>query len=190
MPPCCWRRSTACWPRGQWQDRRQSNVVDGGAHFYRTYETADGKHFSVGAIEPQFYAELCARLGVDVPQAGDDPAAWAAHGEVMAARFRERTRAEWVDQLVTPGSCAAPVLSLSEAPLHPQNQYRRTFVEVDGVVQPAPAPRFSRTLTEDPGGPALPGDHTLHALAELGLDQESVDALVADGVVRQSTARS
>ena len=76
---------------GAWQDRRQSNVVDGGAHFYRTYETADGKHFSVGAIEPQFYAELCARLGVDVPQAGDDPAAWAAHGEVMAARFRERT---------------------------------------------------------------------------------------------------
>ena len=175
--------------QGEWRDRRQSNVVDGGAHFYRTYETADGRHFSVGAIEPQFYAELCARLGVEVPQAGDDPTAWAAHGEVMAARFREKTRAEWVEQLVTPGSCAAPVLSLSEAPLHAQNQYRRTFVEVDGVVQPAPAPRFSRTATEDPGGPALPGDHTFSALAELGLDQATVDSLVAEGVVRQSAPR-
>jgi len=176
--------------QGVWQDRRQSNVVDGGAHFYRTYETADGEHFAVGAIEPQFYAELCARLGVDVPQADTDPSAWEAHGKVMAARFREKTRAEWVEELVAPGSCAAPVLSLTEAPLHPQNLHRGTFVDVDGVVQPAPAPRFSRTATEDPGGPALPGDHTLDVLVELGLDKAAVDVLVADGVVRQSAARS
>ena len=94
---------------GRWEDRRQANVIDGAAHYYRTYETADAKHFAVGAMEPQFYAELCARLGVDVPQE-DTLDAWAAHGDTMAARFREKTRAEWEAELVTPQSCASPVL--------------------------------------------------------------------------------
>ena len=161
---------------GMWQDRRHANVVDGAAHFYRTYETADGKHFSVGALEPHFYKELCARLGVDVPHDEADPDTWGAHGEAMAARFRQKTRAEWEQELVTPQSCAAPVLSMTEAPEHPQNQYRATFVEIDGVVQPAPAPRFSRTVPPTPGRPALPGDHTLDVLADLGLDDQSIDA--------------
>ncbi len=102
---------------GRWVDQRSANVLDGAAHYYRTYETADGKHFAVGAMEPQFYAELCARLGVTVPQ-DDTREAWAAHGETLAARFREKTRAEWEAELVTPQSCATPVLSLAEAPYH------------------------------------------------------------------------
>ena len=172
--------------QGTWQDRRAANVLDGAAHFYRTYETADGRHFAVGAMEPQFYAELCARLGVDVPQ---DSESWAEHGRVMAARFREKTRAEWEEELVTPQSCATPVLSMTEAPSHPHARFRGSFVEIDGVVQPAPAPRFSRTAPPVPAGPARPGDHTLGVLADLGLDDETVSSLVADGVVRQSSPR-
>lgn len=171
--------------QGTWRDRRQANVVDGAAHFYRTYETADGKHFAVGALEPKFYEELCARLGVSVPHEDDDPDAWAAHGEAMAARFRDKTRAEWEQELVAPQSCAVPVLSMTEAPGHPQNRARGTFVEVDGVVQPAPAPRFSRTVPPPPGRPALAGDQTLAVLAELGLDDQTVSELSAAGVVRQ-----
>jgi alpha-methylacyl-CoA racemase len=176
--------------QGSWQDRRQANHVDGAAHFYRTYETADGQHFAVGALEPQFYAELCNRLGVTPPQDYDEPGAWAAHGEVMARRFREKTRAEWENELVTPQSCAAPVLSLSEAPEHPQNQFRSTFVDIDGVVQPAPAPRFSRTSLGQPGRPAMPGDHTSDVLAELELDEQTISSLFSSGVVRQSKAGS
>ena len=173
--------------QGTWRDQRNANVVDGGAHYYRVYETADGKHFSVGAIEPQFYAELCDRLGVDVPHDPDDHERWSAHGEAMAARFRERTRDEWEAELVTPNSCAAPVLGMAEAPQHPHNVARGNFVDVDGVTQPAPSPRFSRTPAAPPGGPALPGDHSESVLADLGLDPSLVDELLGDGVVRQSS---
>ena len=169
---------------GRWEDRRHANVIDGAAHYYRTYDTADGQHFAVGAVEPQFYAELCARLGVDVPQE-DTLEAWAAHGDTMAARFREKTRAEWEDELVTPQSCASPVLGLAEAPDHPHSRARGTFVTVDGVAQPAPAPRFSRTALGLPTPPSLPGDHTLDVLTELALEHADwVDA----GIARQSTA--
>jgi len=170
---------------GRWEDRRHANLLDGAAHYYRTYETADGKHFAVGSMEPQFYAELCARLGVDAPQDNDDES-WAAHGDMMAARFREKTRDEWEAELVTPQSCAVPVLGLAEAPNHPHHQARHSFLDLDGAVQPAPAPRFSRTVPATPGAPAMPGDHTLAVLAELGLDDETVRDLVAADVVRQS----
>ena len=172
--------------QGTWRDRREANVVDGAAHFYRVYETADGRHLAVGALESRFYREFCARLGVDLPQDYDDPERWTAHAEIMAARIRQRTREEWERDLVTPESCVSPVLSLSEAPGHPQNVARGTFVEVDGVVQPAPAPRFSRTPAGTPGRPALAGDHTAAVLRGLGLDQDAVDRLSGDGVVRQS----
>jgi alpha-methylacyl-CoA racemase len=135
-------------------------------------------------MEPQFYAELCARLGVSVPQ-DDTLDAWSAHGDTMAARFREKTRAEWESVLVTPQSCASPVLGLAEVPNHPHSRARGTFVTVDGVVQPAPAPRFSRTAPPAPSPPSLPGDHTLGILAEFGLaDTDFVDT----GAVRQSAA--
>jgi alpha-methylacyl-CoA racemase len=158
---------------GKWEDRRCANVIDGAAHYYRTYETADGEHVAVGAMEPQFYKELCRRVGVDVPQA-DSPETWAAHAETMGARFREKTRAEWEAELVHPQTCVTPVLSLSEAPHHPHHQARGTFIEIDGVVQPVASPRFSRTAPPAPGSPALPGDHTHDILAELGVDASSM----------------
>ncbi|OBK76314.1 CaiB/BaiF CoA-transferase family protein [Mycobacterium sp. 1274761.0] len=172
---------------GTWRDQRHANVLDGAAHYYGVYETADGEHVAVGAMEPQFYAELCQRLDVDVPQDEDDPQAWAAHRAVLATRFRERSRAEWEAQLDSPGCCATPVLSLAEAPRHPHNAARGTFIEVDGVVQQAPAPRFSRTVPSTPAGPALPGDHTREVLTELGLDDEAVAALLESGSARQSS---
>ncbi|RAU99726.1 CoA transferase [Mycobacterium colombiense] len=174
---------------GTWRDRRQDNLLDGAAHFYGTYATADGGHMAVGAMEPKFYAELCDRLGVDVPHDDDDPTAWAGHRAALAARFAEKSRAEWERLLDTPGCCATPVLSLSEAPRHPHNVERRTFVELDGVTQPAPAPRFSRTRPATPARPSLPGDHTRAVLRELGLAADAITALEDAGVVAQNSAK-
>ncbi len=173
---------------GTWRDHRCDNILDGAAHFYGVYRTADDKHIAVGAIEPQFYAELCRCLEVDVPHDDDAPSVWSAHREALAARFLQKTRAEWEQRLGTPGSCAAPVLTIAEAPSHPHNVARRTFIEVDGVPQPAPAPRFSRTVPAAPRSPALPGDHTKAVLAGLGFDEGAVDELTGAGVVRQSAA--
>ncbi|OBB92603.1 CaiB/BaiF CoA-transferase family protein [Mycobacterium sp. 852002-40037_SCH5390672] len=173
-------------PAGTWRDRRQDNLLDGAAHFYGTYATADGGHIAVGAMEPKFYAELCDRLGVDVPHDDTDPTAWAAHRTALAARFAEKSRAQWERLLDTPGCCATPVLSLAEAPRHPHNVARQTFVELDGITQPAPAPRFSRTRPATPASPSLPGDHTRTVLRELGLDANAITALEDAGVVAQS----
>ena len=172
---------------GTWRDHRHANVLDGAAHYYGVYETADDKHVAVGAMEPQFYAELCQRLEVEVPHDENDPTAWDAHRAVLAERFREKTRAQWERQLSSPGCCAAPVLSLTEAPQHPHNVARGTFIEIDGVVQPAPAPRFSRTQPVTPTGPALPGDHTREVLACLGLDDEAITGLIDSQIARQSS---
>jgi alpha-methylacyl-CoA racemase len=173
---------------GMWRDHRGDNILDGAAHFYGVYRTADDKHVAVGAIEPQFYAELCQRLDVDVPHDANAPAVWHEHREALAARIRQKTRAEWEEQLGTPGACAAPVLTITEAPQHPHNIARQTFIEVDGVPQPAPAPRFSRTVPAQPKSPALPGDHTRRVLAGLGFDEIAVTELTDAGVVRQSSA--
>jgi alpha-methylacyl-CoA racemase len=175
---------------GTWRDHRCDNILDGAAHFYGVYRTADDKHVAVGAIEPQFYAELCGRLGVDVPHDDDTPSAWSSHREALAAKFLQKTRAEWEQQLGTPGSCAAPVLTITEASRHPHNVARQTFIEVDGVPQPAPAPKFSRTVPAPPRSPALPGDHTGAVLAGLGFDDAAVAELTEAGVVRQSAAGS
>ncbi len=171
---------------GTWRDRRQDNLLDGAAHFYGAYATADGGHIAVGAMEPKFYAELCARLDVDVPHDDGDPAAWAAHRDALAARFAERTRDEWEVLLDAPGCCATPVLSLAEAPRHPHNAARQAFVELGGITQPAPAPRFSRTRPATPASPSLPGDHTRALLSELGLDTQAITELEDAGVVAQS----
>lgn len=173
-------------PAGTWRDRRHDNLLDGAAHFYGVYATADGGHFAVGAMEPKFYAELCDRLGVDVPHDDDAPETWAAHRATLAARFAEKSREEWERLLGTPGCCATPVLSLAEAPRHPHLAARQTFIDVDGVTQPAPAPRFSRTRPAIPTSPSLPGDHTRTLLREAGLDTESIATLEDAGVVAQS----
>ncbi|MBW8752830.1 MAG: CoA transferase [Sphingomonadales bacterium] len=133
---------------GMWQDEREVNVLDGGAPFYNTYETADGKFVSIGSIEPQFYAILLDKLGLtgDPAFAQDaDRATWPAVKERLRALFKTRTRDEWCAIMEDTDICFAPVLSLAEAPRHPHNVARGTFVEEGGIIQPAPAPRFSGT---------------------------------------------
>lgn len=173
-------------PVGTWRDERQDNLLDGAAHFYGVYATSDGGHMAVGAMEPKFYTELCERLGVTVPHDDDEPAEWSAHRAALAARFAEKSRGEWERLLGTAGCCATPVLSLTEAPRHPHNVARRTFIDVDGITQPAPAPRFSRTLPGAPTSPSLPGDQTHALLGELGLDAKAIAELEGAGVVAQS----
>ncbi|OEV06660.1 carnitine dehydratase, partial [Streptomyces nanshensis] len=143
---------------GAWQDRRGANLLDGGAPFYGTYETADGGFMAVGALEPQFYGEFTRLLGIgDEAPGRDDPAAWGELRAVVAERFKARTRDEWDEVFRDSDACVAPVLSLREAPRHPHLDARGTFVEQGGITQPAPAPRFSATPTAVSRPPALPG---------------------------------
>ncbi|SCX32447.1 CaiB/BaiF CoA transferase family protein [Mycolicibacterium fluoranthenivorans] len=172
-----------------WRDHRHGNLLDGAAHFYGVYETADHQHIAVGAMEPQFYTELCRHLEVEVPHDDGNHLAWAAHRSALATRFAEKTRGEWEQILNSPGTCAAPVLSIGEAPRHPHHVARRSFVEVDGVIQPAPAPRFSRTDPGHPASPSLPGDHTRDVLAEIGIEPAAVTRLLDTGAARQSALR-
>jgi len=142
--------------QGRWVEERGSNLLDGGAPFYTTYECADGGHLAVGPIEPQFYAELCTRAGLTDPAFAkrDDPAGWPALTERLQALFRTRTRAEWCALLEGTDACVAPILTMGEAPSHPHLAARGTFTAVGGMVQPAPAPRFSRTPSTVQGPPA------------------------------------
>ncbi|MEV6485662.1 CaiB/BaiF CoA-transferase family protein [Streptomyces sp. NPDC051576] len=146
---------------GGWQDRRAANLLDGGCPYYGTYETADGKHMAVGALEPRFYDEFVRLLGLaDFTDARRDWTRWGELREAVAARFRGRTRDEWTAVFDGTDACVAPVLSLREAPHHPHLAARGTFTEYGGITQPAPAPRFSTTPTSVRGGPALPGADT------------------------------
>lgn len=167
---------------GTWSTSRQSNLLDGAAPFYDTYRCADGEFLAVGALEPQFFVELCAGLGLEpdeLPQ--HDVARWPEHKQRVAEVIAQRSRDEWVEVFAEhPDACVAPVLSLTEAPAHPHNVARGTFVELDGVVQPGPAPRFSRTPGAVRGPAPTAGQHTDELCTELGLDAA---ALRADGVV-------
>ncbi|WP_432055381.1 CaiB/BaiF CoA transferase family protein [Streptomyces sp. bgisy022] len=146
---------------GAWQDRRGANLLDGGCPYYGTYETADGRHMAVGALEPRFYAEFLRLLGVeDEPGTRTDPTRWPALRERVAARFLTRTREEWTAVFEGSDACVAPVLSLTEAPRHPHLAARGTFTDSGGLTQPAPAPRFSATPTTVRTGPARPGADT------------------------------
>ncbi|MEV8456113.1 CaiB/BaiF CoA-transferase family protein [Streptomyces sp. NPDC052095] len=146
---------------GGWQDRRGSNLLDGGCPFYGTYETADGQYMAVGPLEQRFYEEFVRLLGLgdDAPGRGDI-ARWEELRTAVAARFRTRTRAEWAEVFEGSDACVAPVLSLREAPGHPHLAARSTFVEHEGLTQPAPAPRFSATPVSVRRGPARPGADT------------------------------
>ncbi len=146
---------------GRWSDARGTNLLDTGAPFYDTYETADGNYVAIGAIEPQFYARLREGLGVaDWPalDSQDDISAWPEQKRLIADVIRQRTRAEWCERLEGSDACFAPVLGFDEAVAHHHNRARETFIEVGGVVQPAPAPRYSATPCDRPRPPRRPGD--------------------------------
>jgi alpha-methylacyl-CoA racemase len=170
---------------GAHSDVRGTNLLDGGAHFYDTYETADRQFVSIGSIEPQFYALLLEKLGLDPAQFSPqmDRNRWAELKQRLAAVFRTRTQAEWCELLEGTDVCFAPVLAPLEAPAHPHHRERGTFVEVDGLVQPAPAPRFSRTTSAAPrNGPAA-GEHTTEILREIGLSAAKIETLREQSVI-------
>ncbi|MDQ3756580.1 MAG: CoA transferase [Actinomycetota bacterium] len=171
---------------GMWTEERGTNLLDTGAHFYDVYECADGEHVSVGSIEPQFYAELrrLAGLDDDAFDAQMDRARWPELKERVAAVFKAKTRDEWCALMEGTDVCFAPVLSLSEAKEHPHNVARGTFADVAGVVQPAPAPRFSRTPGAVARPPAWPGQHTDEALADWGLSADEIAKLRETGAVK------
>lgn len=170
---------------GFWRDERGTNLLDSGSHFYDVYETADGRYVAIGALEPQFYAELLRLTGLDGEDlpAQMDRSQWPAMKERMAALFRTKTREEWCAVLEGSDACFAPVLTLAEAPAHPHNRARGTFVEVEGILQPAPAPRFSRTPGAIAGPPAAPGAHTDEALAAWGVSADEIAKLRSAGAI-------
>jgi alpha-methylacyl-CoA racemase len=176
---------------GLWSDVPGTNILDLGSPFYNVYETADGRYVTVGCGEPEFYATLLDMLGLgrELLHQQSDSATWAAGRARLAEVFKTRRLDEWRELLEGTQTCFAPVLTLAEAPAHPHNVQRGTFVEVDGVVQPAPAPRFSRT---PPGPPGLPsaGSGTAEVLLGWGLDRDEVDALDPAGQQAQSADRS
>jgi alpha-methylacyl-CoA racemase len=171
---------------GAWRDERGVNVLDGGAPFYDVYRTEDGKYLAVGALEPRFFAALIQRLGLPEEDRARQfsPSEWPELRASLAARFLEKTRAEWCAIFDGSDACVAPVLSFAEAKEHPHLRGRGTFVEIDGVVQPAPAPRFSRTVPETPGAAHEAGADTFQALADWGFSEAEREDLRARGVAR------
>ncbi len=170
---------------GLWRDERGRNVLDGGAHFYGVYETRDAKHVAIAAIEPKFYAELLERIGLvgdDLPEQWDE-AAWPGMRARFETVFKQRTRDEWQELLEGTDACFAPVLSLSEAASHPHMADRGTFVDFGGIVQPAPAPRFSRTEPDMRLPPSAPGEHTVEALGDWGFASPEIAELRESGAI-------
>ena len=164
---------------GFWNEERGTNLLDGGAHFYDVYETKDGKYVSLGSIEPQFYAELLQLTGLGEQElpAQMDRSQWASVKVRVMEIFKSKTRDEWCDIMEGTDVCFAPVLSMKEAPEHPHNKHRGTFVTNAGIVQPGPAPRFSRTAAEIQRPPANPGEHTDEALSDWGFSSEELAKL-------------
>jgi len=173
------------------ESARGTNLLDTGAHFYDVFECADGEWVSIGSIEPQFYALLLEKTGVSAEFAAQmDRSKWPQLKEKLAAVFRTKTRAQWNEIMEGTDVCYAPVLRMSEAAQHPHNVARNTFVEVAGITQPAPAPRYSRTITNVPTPPAHAGEHTRAVLADWGFDADRIDALVAAGAARQASSEA
>lgn len=164
---------------GEWVEERAANVLDGGAGHYNVYETADGRFVSVGALEPRFFARLCDLTGVDVGQ--DDPQAQRLFTEV----FRRETQQHWCDLLEGTDACFAPVLSPTEATRYPANVARGVFVDVGGVVQPAPAPRFSRSTLDVPFPGRVDGADTVDVLTDWGFGPDELTTLLSSGAARQ-----
>ena len=164
---------------GFWSEERGTNLLDTGAHFYEVYECADGKYISLGSIEPQFYAELLKLSGLDVEKlpAQMDRSQWPAMKQRIGALVKARSRDEWCRIMEGSDVCFAPVLAMSEAPAHPHNASRKTFIEIAGMTQPAPAPRFSRTPPEVVRPPAHAGQHSVEVLAGWGFSDAEIRGL-------------
>ena len=170
---------------GVWSDKRESNFLDGGAHFYNAYETAEGQFISIASIESKFYAEFLELTGFEDPShtAHQDKGMWSENRIKMAQLIKTKTRSDWCELLEGTDVCFAPILSLSEAPSHPHNRSRDTFVENDGVVQPAPAPRFSRTPSQIQSAPSVPGSDTDAVLSDWGFSDSEIADLKGNGAV-------
>ncbi|HEY2485377.1 MAG TPA: CaiB/BaiF CoA-transferase family protein [Candidatus Binataceae bacterium] len=173
---------------GMWTNNRGENLLDTGAHFYEVYETSDGKFVSIGSIEGKFYEELLDLSGLKGQELPNqmDRTAWPALKNQLTKIFKSKTRDEWCKIMEGSDVCFAPVLSMEEAPKHAHNRQRGTFVEVEGVVQPGPAPRFSRTPGEIQRPPASPGEHTEEALRDWGFSSVELERLRAQGAIVQS----
>lgn len=170
---------------GGFKDQRGSNMLDGGAHFYDTYATKDGKHVCIGSIEPQFYALLIEKAGLDAEKYANqmDPGEWPELKADLQRVFLTKSQSEWCDIMEGTDVCFAPVLSIFEAPHHPHNVARKSFQEVDGVMQQAPAPRFSRTQPQISHGARIPGEDTFSVLKDFGFSSDEIDTLAASGVI-------
>lgn len=164
---------------GLWSNKPGSNLLDSGAHFYDTYETADGKFVAIGSIEPQFYELLLQHAEISDPDFKNqlDFNQWSQLKKKLAAVFKTKTRDQWCEIMEGSDVCFAPVLSMSEAPSHPQNEQRKNFTQIDGVLQPAPAPRFSRTQPEIKNPPPKPGQDTVAVLEDFGFTTEEIEAI-------------
>ena len=169
---------------GEWTQQRGSNLLDGGAHFYDTYRCRDGKYISIGPIEPQFYALFLAKTGLTDPDFSQqwDRARWPELKARLAAHLETRSRDEWCQLLEGSDACVAPVLDMDEAPEHPHNRARGTFIEVGGIIQPAPAPRFSRSTPATPR-PPITGATGEDVLADWGFQAAAIDALRQAGAI-------
>ena len=179
---------TSCYgmhAMGLWTNNRGDNLLDTGAHFYEVYETKDGKYVSIASIEGKFYQELLSLTGLEgeVLPKQMDRKNWHVVKERLAEVFKTKTRDEWCEIMEGTDVCFAPVLNLDEAPEHPHNKARGSFVDVGGVTQPGPAPRFSRTPGAVQRPPAEPGEHTTEALADWGFSADDIEALQAAGAV-------
>ncbi len=171
---------------GQWSaQRRGSNLFDGGTCYYDVYETSDGKFLSVAPLEPQFYAEFVERAGLDESEFGEQggPEQWEAVRGRLQAIIRTKSRDEWCEIFEGSDACVAPVLDFVEAPGHPHNVARDTYINVAGVVQPAPAPKFSRTACDTPAEPHAEGADTAEILSDYGFEAGEIDALRASGAI-------
>ena len=171
--------------QGAWREKGK-NRIDGGAHFYDTYETRDGKFISLAAAEPQFYDLLLELLGVEDKELHEDrmnPERWPEFKEKFASIFKTRTRDEWDAILEGTDACYAPVLDFDEAPKHPHNVARKSFIQVEGVTQPAPMPRFSRTCPGEPTAPPAAGANNVDALADWGFSDSEIRALANAGAL-------
>lgn len=170
---------------GAFTDQRGTNMLDGGAPFYDTYATKDGQHICIGSIEPQFYALLMEKAELDAEVFGKqmDVARWPEMKERLGVVFAQKTQSEWCEIMEGTDVCFAPVLSIFDAPEHPHNKARNSFLEVDGVMQQAPAPRFSRTSPEISHGARVPGEDTISVLQDCGFSSDEIDALSSAGVI-------